>query len=351
MDKIITENYKTLKTFGGHFVLCERDKTALKGISWKRSPPSFNQIIEHLEGDRLVGIVPASLGCAVLDVDKGGKLSNLYIKNKLNKTPLVVCPTKRRGGYHNLVACSEAGILGNKNLYRGDLHFGELRASKGYAIIYDVAAWVEFCIRSQTDRHNQSTAEQILELCIKPEIIKPKQTTLAVGKLPVEQEYEAVTDLDISYVKRNALAYVTEGSRNTLLCKQVGFVLGKRSNLGASCEQAISTALYLNNFIPNPLPYDEVKNLGASLWRGTQADLESGLHNKRFSERQRQRQAAGVFRRRERCKLDERDIAIHDWQKRGHSVSEIALLFRLSVWSVRRILNKPAPQRKAGTLF
>jgi len=65
---------------GAHFVLAARwgdlkeDRTQSKKPVWTAWPdrrPDFTAVKDHLDRDGLLGIVPASLGMAVLDVDTG----------------------------------------------------------------------------------------------------------------------------------------------------------------------------------------------------------------------------------------------------------------------------------------
>ena len=49
------------------FVLCGADKRP-KAKAWLKTPATLDAALRH---DGLVGVVPASLGCVVVDVDDG----------------------------------------------------------------------------------------------------------------------------------------------------------------------------------------------------------------------------------------------------------------------------------------
>ena len=61
-----------LHTCGAHFVLCWDDKRPVAG-AWQQTRPELTAVKAHAEAGGLVGVIPASLGCFVVDIDEGGE--------------------------------------------------------------------------------------------------------------------------------------------------------------------------------------------------------------------------------------------------------------------------------------
>ena len=115
---------------GAHLVLCGEDKRP-KAKAWPRRGAKLLAAQRH-KGP--VAVVPASIGCAVIDVDRGGEQAAGAVV-KLLGAPLAKVPTRREGGFHLWYRCRDAGDIGNR-VWRD----GEVRAGKGYAILWDAPA-------------------------------------------------------------------------------------------------------------------------------------------------------------------------------------------------------------------
>ena len=118
-----------------HFLRCYPDKrpidtTAGKPpLEWPR--PTVSQLECHVATDCKIGLVPASLNCCVIDIDRGGEKTLADLRQRL-KTDDIDCwdvPTARAGGLHVYVA-SEGYI---PNIVWRD---GEVRSSAGYVVIH-----------------------------------------------------------------------------------------------------------------------------------------------------------------------------------------------------------------------
>ena len=116
---------------GAHFVLCRDDKRP-KAKAWQKRPASLDAVQAHSE---LVGAVPASLGCVVVDVDHGGEQAADEVV-KLLGTPLAKVPTPR--GFHVWYRCRDAESIGNSTWRNGDI-----RGANGYAILWDAESVAE----------------------------------------------------------------------------------------------------------------------------------------------------------------------------------------------------------------
>ena len=62
---------ETLRDRGAHYVLAAPDKRPLRS-GWQKTPPDFEAVWQHFAKGGLVGVIPASLGAVVIDVDEGG---------------------------------------------------------------------------------------------------------------------------------------------------------------------------------------------------------------------------------------------------------------------------------------
>ena len=87
-----------LRARGAHFVLVGPDKRPLaKG--WQKTGPDFSNVEGHAEGGGLVGVIPASLGCFVVDIDEGGENGVAAVRGVLGE-PVAVIATRRPSGFH-----------------------------------------------------------------------------------------------------------------------------------------------------------------------------------------------------------------------------------------------------------
>ena len=116
----------TLAKAGAHFVLCGADKRP-KAKAWQKTRPPLDAAHRH---DGPVGVIPASLGCVVVDVDVGGDQACKAVISQLG-TPLAKVPTRRTCGWHLWFKCRDAKEIGNRAWRDGDI-----RGAKGYAILW-----------------------------------------------------------------------------------------------------------------------------------------------------------------------------------------------------------------------
>ena len=124
---------EALHARGAHFVLTATDKRPL-WQAWQTARPDFSNVDRHAQGDGLVGVVPASLKCFVVDIDQGGENGVEAVRRILGK-PVAVIATKRPGGFHAWYRAA-AGDIGNRKWGLGDAG-GDIRGSRGFAILWD----------------------------------------------------------------------------------------------------------------------------------------------------------------------------------------------------------------------
>ena len=116
----------TLAEAGAHLVLCGADKRP-KAKAWHKAPASLDAALRH---KGLVGVVPASLGCVVVDVDEGGDEARQAVISQLGR-PVAEVPTRRDGGWHIWYRSRDAHEIGNRAWRHGDI-----RGAKGQAILW-----------------------------------------------------------------------------------------------------------------------------------------------------------------------------------------------------------------------
>ena len=133
--KIRKSALEALHNLGAHLVLVRFDAKAEKWMpkhrGWLKTPASFDAAWLHVNAgqEHAIGVIPASLGCAVLDVDHGGQDACNALERALGE-PLAVLPSKTTGRFHFWLRVSDAKTGRNGEWQLGDGK-GEIRAAKG----------------------------------------------------------------------------------------------------------------------------------------------------------------------------------------------------------------------------
>ena len=125
---------EALRERDAHFVLCRVDKRPLSR-EWQKKQPGFEAVKRHAAAGGLVGLVPASLGCVVVDVDEGGAAGVEALRGVLGE-PIVAIRT-RSGGFH-LWYPAPAGEIGNRKWGLPNAA-GDIRGSRGFVVCWDPA--------------------------------------------------------------------------------------------------------------------------------------------------------------------------------------------------------------------
>lgn len=123
----------------GHFLLCRADNKA-PAVPWLNYRPSGPALATHLDQGGLVGVVPHSLGYAVLDVDEGQPWALA-----LEHPPARIFATRRLLGAHLWYRTQNPYSNAKwrwEGLYGQIRHVlsGELRVNRGYVILWHDAA-------------------------------------------------------------------------------------------------------------------------------------------------------------------------------------------------------------------
>ena len=131
-----------------HFVLCHSEESAaaanakLKAAGkeetatfkgpvgrWQKRSASLDAVLRH---NGPVGVIAASLGCMVVDMDSGGDAARQGVISLLRR-PLAQVGTHRDGGSHLWYRSQHAAKIGNGKFLYGDIRGND----KGFIILWD----------------------------------------------------------------------------------------------------------------------------------------------------------------------------------------------------------------------
>lgn len=127
---------------GAQFVLCDYwgnrksdGSQSKKPVhrNWRRQRPGFVAVKDHITRSGLLGIVPASLGCAVLDVDHGNPVALIA-----THLPWFLSPTQRQNRLHLWYQDPQGDRHGGRWRHASGCA-GELLASTGYVVLWGQA--------------------------------------------------------------------------------------------------------------------------------------------------------------------------------------------------------------------
>ena len=151
---------RAIASAGAHFVLCGHDKRPISK-QWEQSPPDLDEVIAWAGRGGLVGMIPASIGAVVVDLDpspvaaalatgKGAIVEgtderaahfNAAAVASLAKdmaqplgAPVLQNATRRPGGRHFWYRAPEGEVRNRKWLH------GDVRGSTGFVVLWDVGA-------------------------------------------------------------------------------------------------------------------------------------------------------------------------------------------------------------------
>ena len=126
---------QALRDSGAHFVIATADKQPISR-KWQKTRPDFSDVERHAEDGSLIGVIPASLQCFVVDIDEGGENGVEAVRGILGE-PVAVIATQRLGGFHAWYRAA-AGDIRNRKWSLGDAG-GDIRGSRGFVILWDPA--------------------------------------------------------------------------------------------------------------------------------------------------------------------------------------------------------------------
>lgn len=125
-------NLRYLHRHGGHLLRVLPDKTPVRGRSWRRQRAGLKTLLKH---DGLLGLMPASLGLSVLDVDHAATAAG-YQALLEQYPPLLSLPSQTPGRYH-LYYPDEAPRP--NATFKAFGCSGDVRSANGYVVLWDDA--------------------------------------------------------------------------------------------------------------------------------------------------------------------------------------------------------------------
>ena len=203
-----SDAHAALHAAGGHFVLCNAAKRALFE-KWEQPPrPALAAVLAH---NGRLGLIPASIGAVVVDVDLPGPEALAAVVDALGEPPLHH-PSGKPGRSH-LWYRAPAGEVRN-----AEWQFGQTRGSNGYVILWDPALVVAalYAFGPESDE-----APAVLERL--PGYTKPADVRRAPAAPPAKRDHPVATTGMRTLLARCEAA--TEGHREPSL-HVAGFTLG-----------------------------------------------------------------------------------------------------------------------------
>ena len=122
---------RRLDKAGAHFVLADDTKRPIQK-DWINTPPTKAALSAHFKAGGLLGLIPASIGCCVIDIDD---TKDAKLLNELATTAAAWHKTRREGGYHYWFRCAEAPE-GNQALHWKGKKVGDYRHAKGFIVLW-----------------------------------------------------------------------------------------------------------------------------------------------------------------------------------------------------------------------
>ena len=145
------------------------DKTPVKK-KWHLNPATVAELEERLGERKTIGLMPRSLGMAVIDIDTNVSSAKELVKRYFG-SKAVFTKTRREGGIHAWIKCDDEtlDILKAKSWYVNGVHCGEFRGSVGFVVMWDPSAkWL---------RHTKTAEDASREAMMFFEDTRPKPTT------------------------------------------------------------------------------------------------------------------------------------------------------------------------------
>lgn len=156
-----------LHEMGAHFVLCNSQKRAIqKGWQKRENRPSIDTAWHHAErGANLLGLIPASLGLFVIDVDEGDPV---FVTTLLGTHEVPLRLVKTPNGHHIYCFAPEGGAFKGNAKWSFAGCKGDIRYDAGYVVVYDgFEAAIDLAEFAQNERVPLKPAT-LIELLNKP---------------------------------------------------------------------------------------------------------------------------------------------------------------------------------------
>ena len=121
---------------GAHFSICggpsQENRKACRRLRWKAHRPPLDEVLQAIAEERWLGVVPASLGLAVVDIDEGDP------EVVIAELGAPLATVRTGGGGTHLFYRAPAGEVGNR-MWALEGAGGDVRGTEGYVLIWDGA--------------------------------------------------------------------------------------------------------------------------------------------------------------------------------------------------------------------
>ena len=310
---------------GSHFVRCKPDKSPAERPGWQHRRPPLDSTLAHVQDGGLVGIIPASLNAAVLDVDTGDpeRIANVW-------RPMVNLPTRRKQGAHLWYPSGSTYRNGPFRCFAGA---GDIRSAGGYVVLWSNGA--DLADALERPEHRTTPFEEIAHLLglWTPEtldLVAPVATPSPLDTAALRRHMARSLKLP----KDAVLA--TEGSRNSRMFETLMYLVGRTADLRGSTPRLAALSARLNARCSPPLPADELAGLVRSV-SAYSARWRPERHTQRFLAKQVARGRMSADKR--RAANAGRNAAIVAARNAGQSSGAIAELHGISKSQVNRIIR------------
>lgn len=269
-----------------HLVRCHHDKTPVG--RWRNHPATEEEIAIW---SGLVGLVPASVRLAGVDVDKGGDAGVRAASKVLGADPVVVVRSRRAGRRHAYFLLPPgAKAVGNFSWQIGDYE-GDFRGDSGYMLLHGAAA-----IKIVVGLHKLDQFQDV-----NPTLLKNKETSTGIRR-PANFRRSSTQKNSGSMGSKSFQRCMDEmdwrntSRRNCTLLSITRSILGKPSywNAGQSEARVIARRLACQ-FKKNDHPFDarEIERTADRALAYREANLASGELQRRSSAKQAERGKKG----------------------------------------------------------
>lgn len=312
---------KDLHDRGAEFVRCRADKRPLEWRGYQHRTLPLDHALTHVQDGGLLGVHPASLGSAVLDVDRGDPSLIIDLWH-----PTLSAPTRREGGCHIWYPFAQGQVYRDSPFDAGGVS-GDVKY-KGYVCLWhDAAARLAEALDRGADL-DATPFEVVAEQMglWSPEVldeVAPRRVAMP-SVVPGDESYR-----------------VGIGNRNQWIFARLCAAAGRDPALRVEPLRLYALAGELNaRRCDPPLDDREVRAI-VSHAAGYAAMWASDGHSADFLNRQAERGRRSGEKRRERT-ID-RDGAIVAAHAGGMSVRGIANLYGVPRSTVGRVIRESSP--------
>lgn len=151
-----------------HIVLCDQKKKPYgKGWQAQGNGATTDGIttwltITCIPG--MIGIIPASAGMIVIDVDAGDPTA---VIRAIGAEPVLDLRTRREGGHHLYYRCDDSANVRNGSWQIDGAH-GDIRGGKGYVVLHSANAIDALCAAMEGDHGHASITRAEINRLVKP---------------------------------------------------------------------------------------------------------------------------------------------------------------------------------------